>query len=71
LSNTVGGLPGLGDIPGLKYLFSETKKNTIDNELLVMLTPHVIRLPELAPETAAAVSGESGPGAVPNPGGVP
>jgi len=71
LSNTVGGLPGLGDIPGLKYLFSETKKNTIDNELLVMLTPHVIRLPELAPETAAAVSGESGPGAVPNLGGVP
>jgi general secretion pathway protein D len=71
LSNTVGGLPGLGDIPGLRYLFSQTQRNTLDNEVLIMLTPHVVRLPEKAPETSAAVTGETGPGAIPNLGGVP
>ena len=71
LSNTVGGLPGLGDIPVLRYLFSQTIRNTMDNEVMIMLTPHVVRLPETAPETSAAVSGETGPGAIPNLGGVP
>lgn len=71
LSNTVGGIPGLGDIPILKYLFSETSKTMLDNEVLIMLTPHIVRLPETAPETSAAISGESGPGAIPNLGGAP
>ena len=71
LSNTVGGIPGLGDIPVVKYLFSQTQRNTIDNEVMIMLTPHVVRLPETAPQTAATVSGESGPGAIPNLGGAP
>ncbi|HEV2383176.1 MAG TPA: hypothetical protein VG206_25705 [Terriglobia bacterium] len=71
LSNTVGGIPGLGDIPVLRYLFSETSKTVLDNEVLIMLTPHIVRLPETAPETSAAISGESGPGAIPNLGGAP
>ena len=65
-TNTVTGLPGLGDTPILKYLFSQTEHNTIDNEILIMLNPHVIRLPDVAPQTAAAVSGEAGPGVGPN-----
>jgi general secretion pathway protein D len=71
LDTTVGGIPGLGDIPILKYLFSETSKTTLDNEVIIMLTPHIVRLPEKAPETSAAISGESGPGAIPNLGGAP
>ncbi|HEY6293858.1 MAG TPA: secretin N-terminal domain-containing protein [Terriglobia bacterium] len=67
-TNTVGGLPGLGDIPVVKYLFSETTRNVTDNEILIMLNPHVIRLPEVAPQTAATVSGGAGPAVGPNLG---
>ncbi len=48
LTNAVQGIPGLGDIPGLRYLFSQENKEVNDVEVLVMLTPRVIRLPEPA-----------------------
>jgi general secretion pathway protein D len=60
-TNSVSGLPFLGDVPLLKYLFSTTTKNVTDNEVLIMLDPHVIRLPELASDTASSVSAEAGP----------
>ena len=68
VTNAVSGIPGLGDIPGLKYLFSSTAKTITDNEILIMLNPHVVRLPEIAPETAATVSGEAGGAPLPPPG---
>jgi general secretion pathway protein D len=46
LTNTVGGVPGLGDIPVFKYLFSTTHVERNDVEVLIMLTPRVVRLPE-------------------------
>ena len=46
LTDQVQGIPGLGDIPGLRYLFSQKNKEVNDQEVLVMLTPRVIRLPE-------------------------
>ena len=46
LTDQVQGIPGLGDIPGLRYLFSQDNKEVNDQEVLVMLTPRVIRLPE-------------------------
>jgi general secretion pathway protein D len=46
LNTTVTGIPGLGDIPLMRYLFSENHKEVNDQEVLVMLTPRVIRLPE-------------------------
>lgn len=46
LTNQVQGIPGLGDIPGLRYLFSQEDHEVNDQEVLVMLTPRVIRLPE-------------------------
>jgi general secretion pathway protein D len=46
LTDQVQGVPGLGDIPGLRYLFSQDNKEVNDQEVLVMLTPRVIRLPE-------------------------
>ena len=57
------GLPGLGQIPFLKYLFTTRHKERIDTEVLVMLTPRVIRLPEVPPqEGEVAVTGGGGPG---------
>lgn len=45
-TNTVSGLPGLASIPVLKYLFSTTAVHTTDQEVMIMMTPHVIRLPD-------------------------
>ena len=68
LTNQVQGVPGLGDIPVLRYLFSQENKEVNDQEVLVMLTPRVIRLPEPAATEGSAVpwapgGGEERPGA--------
>jgi len=47
-TETVSGVPGLGRIPGLKYFFSETRHEKVQTDVLIMLTPRVIRLPEPA-----------------------
>ncbi len=73
LSNQVQGIPGLGDIPGLRFLFSQENKEVNDQEVLVMLTPRVIRLPEPALTEGAIVpvgalgGGEERPGAIEGP----
>jgi general secretion pathway protein D len=46
LTHTVGGVPFLGDIPLLRYLFSTEHAERQETEVLVMLTPRVVRLPE-------------------------
>lgn len=43
---SVSGFPGLGEIPILKYFFSDQSVTTEDNEVLIMMTPRVVRLPE-------------------------
>jgi general secretion pathway protein D len=53
-TRSVSGLPGLGQIPGLRYLFSNEHTERAETEVLVMLTPWVIRLPE---RTAGAEAG--------------
>jgi general secretion pathway protein D len=52
---SLGGIPVLGRIPGLRYLFSTERREREETEVLVMLTPHVIRLPELAMESGKLV----------------
>lgn len=39
------GLPGLSQIPGLRSAFSVTSNQQQTNELLIVVTPHVVRLP--------------------------
>jgi general secretion pathway protein D len=43
-SLTVSGLPGLTDIPGLGLLFGQKAKDLEDDDLLMIVTPHLIRL---------------------------
>lgn len=45
-TRTVSGLPGLGDVPLLRYFFSTQSYETIDEEVLILMTPHVVRLPD-------------------------
>jgi general secretion pathway protein D len=54
-TQTVSGLPGLSQIPILGYLFSSQHRERIETEVLVMLTPRVIRLPERAAESGKEV----------------
>jgi general secretion pathway protein D len=60
-TRSVSGVPGLGQIPILRYLFSSEHRERTETEVLVMLTPRVIRLPERLPESGREVS--VGPGA--------
>jgi general secretion pathway protein D len=46
---SVSGIPGLGQIPGLKRLFSSENITRTQNELLITLVPHIIRSPEINP----------------------
>jgi general secretion pathway protein D len=48
-SKTVSGTPGLGEIPLLKYLFSTVSKEKIDDEIVFLLIPHVVRAAQLTP----------------------
>ncbi|MBV8833033.1 MAG: hypothetical protein JO108_27870 [Acidobacteriaceae bacterium] len=53
-SDTIGGLPGVTNLPILGYLFGNKDVKTTDNELLIALIPHVVRAPDL---TAAGGTG--------------
>lgn len=48
-SKTVSGWPGLGEVPFLKYLFSSVSNEVIDDEIVFLLIPHVVRGAQLSP----------------------
>jgi general secretion pathway protein D len=54
ISDTTYKFPILGDIPGLKYIFSKRDKSVNRTELLVFLRPKVVRTPEQARELLEA-----------------
>jgi general secretion pathway protein D len=45
-TKSLNGWPGLAKVPLLRYFFSEDTKNYEDDEILIILTPHIVRLPE-------------------------
>jgi general secretion pathway protein D len=49
-TNNVNGIPGPSSVPGFKYLFSQTDKEIADDEVLIILTPHILRLPGITAE---------------------
>ncbi|HEV2348331.1 MAG TPA: secretin N-terminal domain-containing protein [Terriglobia bacterium] len=52
----VTGIPFLSEIPILKYAFSTEHNDRTETEVLVMLTPRVIRLPEHSVEAGKGVA---------------
>src|SRR5207248_1123883 len=40
---SLSGLPGLGQIPLFKYLFSDTQVTRQENEIIFVLVPHIVR----------------------------
>jgi general secretion pathway protein D len=59
IAKSISGTPGLGETPGLKYLFSTQQTEKIDDELVFMIVPHIVR----APSTAAGAGQEIDTGA--------
>src|SRR5580693_4162618 len=49
-TNDLNGIPGAAGVPGLKYLFSQDSKEGIDDEVLIVLTPHILRFPSITAE---------------------
>ena len=47
LFKTKSGVPFLGEIPILGRLFSSTNTTLSENEILVVLIPHIVRLPDI------------------------
>ncbi|MGA8144628.1 MAG: hypothetical protein WB987_12120 [Candidatus Acidiferrales bacterium] len=41
------GIPGLASVPLAKYLFSDNSNEIQDQEVLIVLTPHIIRMPSI------------------------
>ena len=46
---TIGGTPGLGELPILKWIFSSNQHEVEDDEIIFMLTPHVVRAQDISP----------------------
>jgi general secretion pathway protein D len=49
-TKNVNGIPGLAQIPGIKYLFSDNSSEVKEDEVLIVVTPHVIRFPSITAE---------------------
>jgi general secretion pathway protein D len=46
-TNNVNGIPGLGEVPLMRYLFSDNSHEVEEDETLIVMTPHILRLPTL------------------------
>ena len=40
-------IPGLGDVPGLGHLFGRNRREAEQTDVVIMLTPHIIRTLDL------------------------
>jgi general secretion pathway protein D len=47
-TKSLSGIPGLSQIPILKYLFSQTQTDHRENEIVFALIPHIVRGPEIS-----------------------
>jgi general secretion pathway protein D len=72
LTNIVNGVPFVGDLPLLRYFFSTEHAERAEQEVLVMLTPRVVRLPDVTmgarSSSVSVVGGAQSGGLEPVPG---
>jgi general secretion pathway protein D len=60
VTGAVSGWPGLGEIPAAKYLFSTQDHEKVDNEVIFMLVPHIVRALESDPLGGHSIGTGSG-----------
>jgi general secretion pathway protein D len=50
VTKNVNGIPGLAQLPLFRYLFSDNSNEVAEDEVLIVLTPHVLRFPSITAE---------------------
>jgi len=58
-THNLAGWPGLSQIPFLKYFTSETDTENVDEEDLIVVTPHIIRIPNITAENLRSIASGS------------
>ena len=48
--DALSGIPGIANIPILRRLFSQTDRGHQTTDVVLLLTPHIIRMPNITPE---------------------
>src|SRR5262249_42596324 len=46
-ATSLNGWPGLKDVPILRYFFAQEQKTRDQTEIIIMLTPHILRMPNI------------------------
>lgn len=70
-TRSIAGLPGFSEIPGVRYAFSSKNQSLQDTELLIVVTPRRLRLPDHLTRTIYAGRGDVGRTALPGFRGTP
>ncbi|MFZ0820667.1 MAG: secretin N-terminal domain-containing protein [Candidatus Acidiferrales bacterium] len=55
-SGSLSGWPGLGSIPILRYLFASNNVEHESDEVLIVLVPHVVRMPTITEENLRSIA---------------
>jgi len=55
-TTTSNGVPGVAQLPLFRYLFSANTKEVEESEVLIVLTPHVLRFPSISAENLRTVA---------------
>ena len=58
-SDTLSGLPGLAKLPFFRYFFANDTVDNAENEVLIVLIPHIVRLPTLTAENLRSIASGS------------
>jgi general secretion pathway protein D len=57
---TISGIPGLGELPLLRYVFGQKQHEVIDDEIVFVLIPHIVRGQEYTPLNLRRIDTGSG-----------
>jgi general secretion pathway protein D len=55
-TSTINGIPGLAKLPFFRYFFSSDNVDHQENEVLIVLIPHIVRLPTLTAENLRSIA---------------
>lgn len=55
-NNNVQGIAGAGEVPVLNYLFAQHTKELQENDVLIVITPHIIRLPSISAQNLRSLA---------------
>ncbi|MGA2509294.1 MAG: cohesin domain-containing protein [Candidatus Acidiferrales bacterium] len=55
-TKNINGIPGLAQLPLFRYLFSDNSNQVQESEVLIVLTPHVLRFPSITADNLRTVA---------------